>query len=703
LKYIIIFLFTTSPVFAAGTSNYLLYPTDSTNYVPDAAGWTTAHPSIGTEFSAPDSYGSTAKRRADHTQLTGAYASFAPTNSLIVYSRYTPVNTDGKFVLVHAENSTSAWVMFTATNTVATILRFKPSLGASSNNLGEVNELRWDYTGQHPYRLYFVGRAIQQTQNLSGENVATSFYYVDIDPDTGVQSTPVLIRDFANEFPAAGTYPTGGYANATIMNDVEGDSSVDSRYWAFQVMNTTISPNAPYAIITYDKQTNTILGRLQRDCTGVSGACTVLDTPMSKLPYLTRPNMVEISPAGTKIHINWGNSSDQPSTLSGTWTNIAGAIWEFTGYKTYTNGNSGFSDVTVNGVSMAATVQGLTYPDYSLPYKGTAHSNITGPGQYAVDGNTKFWIRLPDDSDPNGKTISANWGSRPYNLGTISNGPQACNKDMSGCFRVACDETHSGWAWGANGEEILVTQNSKTDYIDAVDITSSTTAACSEVSAFKYKCGIQIASLYPGFDPTYGTGVHFSKMYNPNIKGWVLLGTAAATMGNWIKNQFVMMEIKPYNTTPAPREWRISPSWNIHGDYRSEGSGALNFNATEIWTTGNFGTPISSHLNEVYSIGLPDNWHITLDPLADMTAPVTSPNKSGRFQSSQLVTLTANETATTVYCRSNSTDCTPATSYTSPVKVLVNRSYEKLCYKSTDSASNAEATKCTEFRKQRRG
>jgi len=86
----------------------------------------------------------------------------------------------------------------------------------------------------------------------------------------------------------------------------------------------------------------------------------------------------------------------------------------------------------------------------------------------------------------------------------------------------------------------------------------------------------------------------------------------------------------------------------------------------------------------------------------DTTAPVTSSNKSGRYTASQTVTLTANETATTVYCQSTSADCTPSTSYTAPVKVLVNRSFEKLCYKSTDSASNAETAKCTVFEKKRR-
>lgn len=86
----------------------------------------------------------------------------------------------------------------------------------------------------------------------------------------------------------------------------------------------------------------------------------------------------------------------------------------------------------------------------------------------------------------------------------------------------------------------------------------------------------------------------------------------------------------------------------------------------------------------------------------DTTPPITTPNKSGRYTASQLVELTANETATTAYCLSTSADCTPSVSYSAGVKVLVNQPYTKLCYRSTDSASNVETTKCSEFRKQRR-
>ena len=45
------------------------------------------------------------------------------------------------------------------------------------------------------------------------------------------------------------------------MNDVEGDSSNDSRYWAWQIMDTTRAAGyLPYAIFSYDKQSNAVMG-----------------------------------------------------------------------------------------------------------------------------------------------------------------------------------------------------------------------------------------------------------------------------------------------------------------------------------------------------------------------------------------------------------------------------------------------------------
>jgi len=134
--FLVIVAMTHEYVLASGTSNYLFYPHDNNNYpISDVTNWSLSHPTIGAPVLAPAAYGSSAIRRADHAQLTGDYNNHNSLNSLVVYSRFTPVNVTNEFMLVHGDNSTSAWVFRVSSNEVATgvsgpPLRMKPSLGS---------------------------------------------------------------------------------------------------------------------------------------------------------------------------------------------------------------------------------------------------------------------------------------------------------------------------------------------------------------------------------------------------------------------------------------------------------------------------------------------------------------------------------------------------------------------------------------------
>jgi len=255
-----------------------------------------AYPEKGSKIVDP-STGFIVSRIADSRELLGDYLNNPSNQSLIVYSRYSAENTTGELYIVHGTNSTSAWIYRRSNNTLVTVLRFNPSLGSQSRSIGEVNELRWDYTGQHPNRLYFVGRSLPTSQAISGENPAMSFYYLDINPNTNSHSPPVLVRDFSLDFP--------DFPGAAIMNDVEGDSSNDSRFWAWQVVNPLGTGNMTYGIFSYDKNLNSILGRLQRSCKGATLPCVTAETPSVQQPYITRPNMVEFSPLGSRVIVHF--------------------------------------------------------------------------------------------------------------------------------------------------------------------------------------------------------------------------------------------------------------------------------------------------------------------------------------------------------------------------------------------------------------
>lgn len=444
----------------------------------------------------------TVTRVADKSELVGDYVNHASPISAIVYSRYTPSNTTGEFVLVHGDNSTSAWIYRTSDNKMMTALKIKPTVADKSTvrSLGEVNELRWDYSGAHPYRLYFVGRSIPLAQAVAGEKPGMTFYYTDINPTTGAQSTPVVIRDFSSAF--------SNYTGTEIMNDVEGDSSNDSRYWAWQVMDTSITSGTykPVAIFSYDMQTNTVMGSLQRSCTNAKVGCTAINTPATAAPYISRPNMVEMSPSGARTLVHW--------------------------QRVYT-------------------------------------------GSYDAD------------------------------LGSVADGPKAFLPNYSDPIRIAADATHSGWAWGPNGEEMFVSQNNRNDWIEAVNIASSTTANCTLISGNSYSCGTKIYPYATLDGGSWTLGMHFGKVYNKAKKGWVFMNTYDKTNSVWAKNQNLFIEINPYGTR-ASKLVRFGASYNAYYDYRSEGSGALDFNGDNIWATGNWG--FTDGRGDVFRITLPSGW-----------------------------------------------------------------------------------------------
>lgn len=209
--------------------------------------------------------GATWTRRSDTSEMG------TTTDAMVVYSRFSPSNSNGQYLLVHGVNSTSCYVYRLSDNTMVADLKRD-----GSHQIGENNEIRWDYTGNFPNRVYFIN--------------GMSFYYMDVIAGNG---NPTLIRDFSSDF-------TG---NDNIMNDVEGDSSSDSRYWAWQVLGPYDGLRFPRKnIFTYDKQTNSILGILN------IGDVTPAQNASAWTTRLPTPNMVEISPDGNYVITHYSRS-----------------------------------------------------------------------------------------------------------------------------------------------------------------------------------------------------------------------------------------------------------------------------------------------------------------------------------------------------------------------------------------------------------
>jgi len=229
------------------------------------------------------------------TRLTDASEFAESSRSLIVYSRYTPENTAGDLFLVFGANSTSCSVQNRLTGAVI------GTLFNGSKTIGEAHEVRWDISGNHPYRVYF--------------RYGMTFNMID---DVRTPSV-TLIKDFSSLFPTA----------SRIYNDVEGDSSNDSDHWGWMAAYYNGSTYKVLGYIHYQISTDTTHTMVPADLAGSN-----LDIEKGYSEFRDRPNMVEINPTGTGFVIHSGRKWDDVAygghgaDYIGTWFDGA-HLWPF--------------------------------------------------------------------------------------------------------------------------------------------------------------------------------------------------------------------------------------------------------------------------------------------------------------------------------------------------------------------------------------
>lgn len=404
------------------------------------------------------------------TRLTDASKFSGSNDALIVYSRFTPENSDGTLFIAHGANSTTSWILERKTGTI--IAELRNDLGKS---IGENNEIRWDISGNHPYRVYFRD--------------GMAFYMID--DVRNQEATKEIIKDFSSDVP-----------NATkIYNDVEGDSSNDNDHWAWMAAHYDGATYVVDAFIHYQISTNTTHLFKPSDLAG-----TNLDHRKDQATF-PRPNMVEISPTGSGVVLHYGRA---------------------------------WGDAT--------------------------------------------------------------YGSRPEDIGSWFDGPHLWPLDFKhgtkAPVKISIDESHSGWSFGENDEELFISQNNRTDWLDAISTISG------------YDSRAEVANHK---DFGWSCGFHYGKMPK-NKKGWIFINTYsnvnnATHTTDWGADQLLMIEIK--SESDSPLIWRIGHNYNKYdGDYRDEAPAAVNLAGNRIYVSNNWGGQLDHR--EVFLFELPDNWDETL-------------------------------------------------------------------------------------------
>ncbi|HEV8324173.1 MAG TPA: hypothetical protein VG389_21320 [Myxococcota bacterium] len=180
------------------------------------------------------------------------------------------------------------------------------------------------------------------------------------------------------------------------------------------------------------------------------------------------------------------------------------------------------------------------------------------------------------------------------------NGPWAWSPDFSARVRAGTNCDHSGWAWGAAGEEYYVTYDScgagndevtpTCDYIMAVNV--------ADPAGWDARIGV----LYQG-DLGWGNSTHFGRVYEPSVAGWAFVSTYTDSETNWGANQLFFLELVP--EALGPRVLRVAPSMDAYVDYWSEGFASLDFAAGHVYWGANWNGAAEL---ELYRATLCDAW-----------------------------------------------------------------------------------------------
>lgn len=194
------------------------------------------------------------------------------------------------------------------------------------------------------------------------------------------------------------------------------------------------------------------------------------------------------------------------------------------------------------------------------------------------------------DISPDGRKVLASWGWKSSTTGlsgSIYDGPHVYNLNFTNPIKVGGGTKHSGWAFDYEGNQVFV-QSWTGDYITATNV----------------ETGEQIKIIHHTDFGGWDVHWHFSRIYNSEIKGWIMMSLYDSDYNEWADNQILMLEIKPKEENP--RIWRITHSYGLRGvGGFSSPKAALNWQGNKIFWSSNWK---STSVSEVYQAVLPENW-----------------------------------------------------------------------------------------------
>ncbi|MBN1630113.1 MAG: hypothetical protein JW990_10145 [Thermoleophilia bacterium] len=190
---------------------------------------------------------------------------------------------------------------------------------------------------------------------------------------------------------------------------------------------------------------------------------------------------------------------------------------------------------------------------------------------------------------------------KPSNGGPLA-GFTIADRELTEFHRINYDTAHADVALDVNGDEVLVMQNSRTDYVDLLPLAASTTPTTESGAGYLGTGHLPLLRLFydSGSPIGFEGGVHISG----NAPGYALISTHQEPDGpdkNWLDRSIVLVRLDP----SAPQVYYVAKIHNVTQEYWEETHATIsNDGHTVVWAA-NFGVDVGEESPYLLRLDLP--------------------------------------------------------------------------------------------------
>ncbi len=199
------------------------------------------------------------------------------------------------------------------------------------------------------------------------------------------------------------------------------------------------------------------------------------------------------------------------------------------------------------------------------------------------------WVLIGVDAE-NGKNLT---------------GLTLANKELTKFHRLDYTVAHSDIGLDIEGNEVIVMQNTKTDYIDMIPLEWQTKPILNEGQSYKGTKRIPLVRLYYNSDSPYGfnSGIHISC----NYPGYAVISTfiePGLKEKNWLDRSIILVKLD----RERPRVFYLAKVYNTTQEYWEETQASISSDGSKIVWASNWNQYVGKEQVLLMQLDLIEGW-----------------------------------------------------------------------------------------------